>query len=177
MPQVVDVVGVLHEPHVEDEISLQRHAMLEAKADQLKDELLVCRCVFQVGKDALLELSKRQRGGIDDQVRVGSNWVEEAALLCDGSGDATAAGQWVAVAGLRKASDEDVISGFEEDYPGVYAPAFKGTAHRCQRKRRIAGPHIQNDRDLLETLPIARNQFRQIRQQLPRQVIHTRVPE
>src|SRR5206468_9829190 len=35
LAEVLDVVRVLHEPHVEDQVGLERHAELEAEADQL----------------------------------------------------------------------------------------------------------------------------------------------
>ena len=38
MPELVDVVRVLHEADVEDQVRLQRHAVLEPEADQLEDD-------------------------------------------------------------------------------------------------------------------------------------------
>ncbi len=133
--------------------------------------------VGELGEEALLQLPKRQVGGVDHYVRVGPNGIETAALLRDRSGDSAAAGQRMAVSSLRETADQDVVASLEEDHARLDAAALEGTAHRGQGQWRVAGADIQHDGDLLESVAIRRDQLRQIGQQLTGHVVHAGVAE
>jgi len=164
MPQRVDVVRVLHEPDVEHQVGLEGHAVLEAKADQLEDEFLAGRRVFQVGEDPLLELSQRQVRGVDDEVGVGPDGFEQAPLLGDRPGDAATARQRVPVARLREPTNQHVVAGFQEDDARLDAAAFEGAAHCREGERCVSGAYVENDCDLLEPLAVDRDQLGQVGQ-------------
>src|SRR6476646_8742772 len=81
LAELVDVVRVLHEPDVEHEVGLERDAVLEAEADQLDREPVGVRRVAEPGEDPLPQLAQRQIRGVDDDVGVRADGIEEAALL------------------------------------------------------------------------------------------------
>ena len=101
-PELGDVVRVLHEPDVEDEVRLERHAVLEAEADELDRELVGPDVVAEPGEQPLAQLAQRQVRRVDDDVGLGADRVEQAALLGDRAGDPALVAERVAVARLAR---------------------------------------------------------------------------
>ena len=87
LAQLGDVVRVLHEPDVEDEVRLERQAVLEAEADELDRELVRVGDRAELGEQPLAQLAQRQVGGVDDDVGFLADRLEQAALLGDRAGD------------------------------------------------------------------------------------------
>ena len=86
-PQLGDVERVLHEPDVEHEVGLERHAVLEAEADELDRELVGPDIGRELGEQPLAQLAQRQVRGVEDDVGLGADRLEAAALLGDRAGD------------------------------------------------------------------------------------------
>ena len=86
----------------------------------------------------------------------------------------TVALQRVAVAGLREAPDEDLVASVEEEHLRLDAAALEGAAWPRRRRRCVAGPDIQHDRDLREALGVGRDELGHLRQQLAGQVVDAR---
>ena len=131
LAQLGDVVRVLHEPDVEDEVGLQRDAVLEAEADQLDDELVRLDVILEVAEEPLAQLAQRQVGGVEDDVRLGrgpvssrrrSSAIELAIPLL--------VAQRMAVARLGEAPDEDLVTRLEEEDLGPDPATLEGAAHR-----------------------------------------------
>ena len=176
-PQLGDVERVLHEADVEDEVGLERHAVLEAEADELERELVGPDIGRQGSEESLAQLAQRQVGGVEDDVGVGADGVEPAALLGDRVGDAALVPERMAVAGLAEAADQDVVARLEEDHPGPDATALERAAHRRKRERRVAGSDVEDDGHAREPGPVGRDQLREVGQQLAGQVVDDRVAE
>src|SRR5664280_1875058 len=83
----------------------------------------------------------------------------------------------MAVSRLRETTNQYVVPSLEEDDPRLDASALEGAAHRGQRERRIAGPYVQDDGDLLKPVAIGRDELREIGQELARHVVHAGVAE
>ena len=172
-----DVVRVLHEPDVEDEVRLERHAVLEPEADELEGELVGPDVGGQRGEQPLAELAQRQVRGVEDDVRLAPDGVEPAALLGDRAGDPALVAERMAVAGLAEPPDQDVVARLEEDDPRPDPAALERAAHRRQRERRVAGPDVEDDRHAREPLAIGRDELGQVGQQLTGQVVDDGVAE
>src|SRR3954451_15411201 len=153
-PQLVDVEGVRHEPHVEHEIGLDRDAVLEAEADQLEREAIGVRVGADLAEEPLAELAQGQVRGVEDHVGLGPDGIEQGALGGDRADDPLPARQRMAMARLRETPDENVVTRLQEEDLGLDAAALEGTAHRSERKRRVARAHVEHDRDLREPLGI-----------------------
>ena len=67
--------------------------------------------------------------------------------------------QRMAMPRLRVAPDQYIVSRLEEEDAGIDATAFQGAAHGGEGERGVAGTDVEDDRDLLETLPVPRNQL------------------
>ena len=83
----------------------------------------------------------------------------------------------VAVARLAEPADQDVVAGLEEDDPRPDPAALEGAAHRRERQVRVAGPHVEDDRDAREPLAVGRDELGEVRQQLAGQVVDDRVAD
>ena len=81
------------------------------------------------------------------------------------------------MAGLREAPDEDLVAGLQEEHLGLDPASFERAAHRGQGQRRVAGPHVEHDRDLVEAVAVVRYELRQVGQQLTGQVVDDGVAE
>ena len=149
-PQRLDVERVLHEPDVEHEVGLERHAVLVAEADQLDRE--------PVGAWTSPRRAKmRSRSSRSDSSLVSSTTSASARTgssrprSCgDRGGDPALVRQRVAVAGLREAPDQDLVARLEEDDHGPDPAALERAAHRAERERDVAGAHVEDDRGARE---------------------------
>ncbi len=125
--------------------------------------------------------SRSSRNGevarVDDDVRLVADRLEPATLLGDRAGDPALVGERVAVARLREAPDEDLVARLEEEHLRPEPAALERAAHRRQGHDRVAGPHVEDDRGLLEPLAILRDELRQLGQELARQVVDADVAE
>ena len=108
----------------------------------------------------------------------GADGVEQAALLGDRAGDAALVAERVAVARLARSGG----SGPRR------APRGRTTCGRiprpssapriaAERERRVAGPHVEHDRDLGEALAVGRDELGKVGQQLAGQVVDDGVAE
>ena len=161
-PQLGHVERVLHEADVEDEVGLERDAVLVAEADELERELVRARLVVPSARRAA-----RAAGGSDRSevsmidVGLGADRVEEPALPRDRAGDARARSpsgwRWRV---SREAPDEDLVARLEEEDLGLDAAALERAAHRPERERRVAGAHVEHDRDAREALRVVGDRAR-----------------
>ncbi len=85
--------------------------------------------------------------------------------------------QRMTVPRLGESTDQHVVAGFEEDDPRLDVTTLERAAHRGQCEWGVARPDVQDDRHLVESLPIRRHELGQVRQQLTGQVVHARVAE
>ena len=131
----------------------------------------------ELGEEPLAQLAQRQVRRVEDDVGLGADRVEEPALLGDRAGDAALVAERVAVARLAEAADQDLVAGLEEDDPGLDAAPLEGAAHGPEGQRRVAGPHVEDDRDLGEALAVRRDELGQVGQQLAGQVVDDGVAE
>ena len=116
-----------------------------------------------MSEDALLQLAEREIRGVDDDVRLGPNSIEQTAFFRDRSGDASPSGERMAMARLGEAADQYLVAGLQEDDARLDASTLQRAAHRGHGQRRVSRPNVENDRHLLETLTILGNQFSQCR--------------
>ena len=101
--QLGPVERVLHEPDVEDEVRLERHAVLEAEADDLEGHLVGPVRRSRARQMRSRSCRKRQLGGVDDDLRHPPHLVEHVALPVDGRGHPVVLGvERVPMAGLRE---------------------------------------------------------------------------
>ena len=103
-PQGLDVVRVLHEPDVEHEVGLQRHAVLVAEADDLDREAVRALDVAEAREDSLPELAQRQVARVDHYVGLRPDALEHRPLEVDGGGDPALVRERVLVAGLARSA-------------------------------------------------------------------------
>ena len=152
--------------------------MLEPEADELERELVRAgRRWPSCGEQPLAQLAQRQVGRVEDDVRLGPDRLEPAALLGDRAGDAALVAERVAVARLAEAADQDLVARLEEDDPRPDAATLERAAHRRQGERRVAGPDVEDDRDPREPLAVGRDELGEVGQQLAGQVVDDRVAE
>ena len=152
--------------------------MLEAEGDDLERDLVELLGCCERARDALPELSLRQLGGVDDDLRHRPDLVEHLSLAGDGGGDAPVVGlQRVAVAGLAEAPDERLVGRLEEEDLGLDVAAVEGTQRGAERERRVAGPDIEHDGDAAIPLRVVGHQLREVAQQVRGHVVHDRVAE
>ncbi len=130
--------------------------------------------VGEVGEDPLAELAQRQVGGVEDDVRLVPDRVEQAPLLGDRARDPALVGQRVAVARLGEPPDEDLVARLEEEDLGPDPPALECAAHRRQGHDGVAGSDVEDDRRPAESLPVLRDELGQVGQQLAGQVVDER---
>ena len=152
-----DVVRVLHEPDVEDEVGLERDAVLEAEADQLDRELVrlgrrarAARRSARAARAATGPTCRRRRR---PRARIGSSRRRSAAIELR---DPALVAERMAVARLGEPPDEDLVARLEEEDPRPDPAALERAAHRRERQRRVAGPHVEHDRDPGEPLAVRR---------------------
>ena len=81
--QLRDVVRVLHEPHVEHEVGLERDAVLEPEGDELDGQLVGPGQGGDLGEQPLAELAQREIGRVQDDVGLGPDRLEAPALVGD----------------------------------------------------------------------------------------------
>ena len=81
------------------------------------------------------------------------------------------------MARLAEAPDQDLVAGLEEDDPRPDPAALERAAHRAERERRVAGPDVEDDRDLGEALAVVRDELGEVGQQLAGQVVDDGVAE
>src|SRR3954453_7451983 len=175
--QRLDVVGVLHEPHIEHEVGLERDAVLEAEADELDREAIGPLHVAEAREDALAQLAQGEVARVEDDVRLLADPGQHLALLRDRCGDPALVRQRVAMPGLAEAADEDVVARLEEDDHRSDAASLERAAHRPEREGHVAGPDIEHDRRPREASRVGRDQVREVAQQLAGQVVHDDVSE
>ena len=60
---------------------------------------------------------------------IGEPIPDLAIYLLDRYGDPAPIGERVAMAGLAESTDQDVVTGLQEDDPGLDPPTFERTAH------------------------------------------------
>ena len=70
------------------------------------------------------------------------------------------------MAGLREAPDQHVLARLEEHDPRSDPATLQRATHRGERDRRVARPHVDDDRDPREPLPIRRHEVGELGQQL-----------
>ena len=130
LAQLGDVVRVLHEPDVEHEVGLERHAVLVAEADQL-DRHLVRPDVGRAARTAARAARAATRSEVSTttsaSARIGSRSRRSSAIAL---GDARAVGERVAVAGLREAPDQHLVARLEEEHLRPDPAALERAAHR-----------------------------------------------
>ncbi len=68
------------------------------------------------------------------------------------------------MSGLAEAPDEHLVGGLQEDHPRTDPATLQGATHRREGQRGIAGPDVDDDRDLGEPVAIGRDQIRELRQ-------------
>ena len=157
LAQLGHVVRVLHEPDVEDEVRLERHAVLEAEADELDRELVRADVVpparRTAARAARAATGPRCRGRRPPRPgrRRGSCRSSAIELAMP-----ALVAERVAVARLAEAPDQDVVAGLEEDDPRPDAATLERAAHGRQRQRRVAGADVEDDRDPGEALAVGR---------------------
>ena len=153
-PQLRAVEGVLHEADVEDEVGLERHAELEAEADDLERELLRAGLRAERRDDPLSQLPEGRVRRVDRRLRHRADLVEQRALAGDRRLHAVVLGvQRVAVARLRVAPDERLVARLEEDDLGLDVAAVEGAQRGPKRHRRVALAHVEDDGDAVDSAP------------------------
>ena len=130
-PELLDVVGVLHEPHVQDEVGLERHAVLEPEADELDREAVRALDVAQAGEDAAraarAATGRWCRGPRPPRrapIRASSARASIEAAIPRSSASGC---RWRV---SREAADQDVVPRLEEDDDGADPAALERAAHR-----------------------------------------------
>ena len=178
LTQLGAVERVLHEAHVEDEVGLQRHAVLEAEADDLQGQLVGTWLRPQRIDDALAQLLEGEAGGVDGRLRHLADLVEQGALARDRRADAVVlVVERVPVPSLRVAPDEDLVAGLEEDDLGFDVTAVERSQGRCQRHRRITLAHVQHDGHAVVARGVVRHELGEVSQQLDGHVVDDGVAE
>ena len=134
-------------------------------------------CVARLEEEPLAQLAERQVGGVDHDVRVVANGLEQPALGRDRGRNPPLVAQRMAMAGLGVAPDQDLVASLEEEHLRPDPAPFERAAHGRQRNRDVAAAHVQYHRDAREPLGVVGDQRRELRQHLARQVVHAGVPE
>src|SRR6185295_12447900 len=99
--QLVDVVWIRQEAHIEGQVGVGGRTVLEAEGEDGQCELVLLRVpANQLRCDATSQRAAGQRGRIDDDVRALPERREQLALLADPVDDAAAACQRMPPAGL-----------------------------------------------------------------------------
>ena len=175
--QLGDVERVLHEPDVEDEVGLERQAVLEPEADELDRELVGADRRGELGEQALAQLAQREVRGVEHDVGLAPDGVEQLALLGDRARDPARVRERMPVAGLAEAADQDLVAGLEVDDARPDAATLERSAHRREREVRVTRADVEHDGDAGEALAVRGHELGQVRQQLARQVVDDGVAE
>src|SRR5439155_23104764 len=141
LAQLRDVVRVLDEARVEDEVGLQRDPELVAEADQL-DRHAIGLQVADAREQSLLKLAQRQVGRIDDDVGLGADRVEQAALEGDGGLRAPPVRERVPMARLGEAPDDGLVARLEEEHLRPDTAALQRATHPAVGGLGVAGAHV-----------------------------------
>ena len=116
-------VRVGQEAHVEDEIGLERDAVLEPERHDVDPQLLGDRCARHDGEEPVLELADREAARVDHVVGELTRARQPAPLLRDAGLDAAARGlERVPVAGLAEPADKAGIARLEVDELELRSP-------------------------------------------------------
>ena len=153
LAELLDVVRVAQEPGIEHEVGLERNAELVAEADEL-DRHLVGFHVAQPGEEALAQLPQRQLGGVEDDVGLCPDGIEEAPLLGDRGRDPSPFPQRVSVTRLGEAADEDIVPGLEEEDLRADPATLERAAHGPVGGLRVPGADVEDDRHARVPNPI-----------------------
>ncbi len=176
LAQLVDVVRIGQEAHVEDEVGVERHAVLVAERHDRDVE--DARFGGRIGRmrEPLLERGQRERRGVDDDVGRVADRFELAAFGDDAVDDAAAIRERMLAARLRVAPDEHLVARVEEDDP--VGDAF--LAQRAQLPDEIAEhlftADVEDERDAAQ-VAAAGEQLGELRDEARREVVDAEVAE
>ena len=108
-------VRIGQEAHVEDEVGVERHAVLEAEAQAAHQQALGLFLVAESLLDVRAQFMHVEVGGVDEGVGDVANRIEQLALFDDRAFDGLGSAQRMGPARLGVAPDEDGILGVEKD--------------------------------------------------------------
>ena len=133
--QLRDPVRVGQEPHVHDQVGVDRQAVLEAEGHDGGPQLglLLAR---ELGVHLGAQLVHVQAGGVDHQVGVAAQLAQQFALGVDAVDDAAVALEGVRAAHRLEAAHQGVVRGLQEDDPpgdAAWTPGRRGTRGGCRR--------------------------------------------
>ena len=117
-PQRLDPVGVGQEPAVEDEVDVERQAVLEAEGDDAGLERVLGRAGGEQVPQPVPQLVDVEVRRVDDDVGLGPQGLEQRPLLGDGQRHPLPHRQRVLAPAGLVAPDEDVVGCFQEQDAG-----------------------------------------------------------
>ena len=177
-PERLDVVRVLHEPDVEHEVGLERHAVLVAEADQLDGRAgprpgrrrggRRSARAARAGRARSCRARRRPRRGPGRAARARAA-IERAIPRSSASGWRWRVSEKRRIRTSSRASRKMIT--------GPDPPPLQRAAHGAERERDVAGAHVEDDRGAREPQRVAREQVREVREQLAGQVVHDDVAE
>ncbi len=175
LAQVVLVVRVGQEAHVEGEILLARRAVLEAEAHERERQAPDVLARQQLVGDAAAQHRGGHAGRVDHEVRARAQRLEQRALGGHAGGDAALGRERMAAAGLLVARGERLLGGLQEQHVVGDAERLQVLDHRCERLEVDASAHVGDNGGALDLGALVHEQLDQRADHLGRQIVDAEV--
>jgi hypothetical protein len=176
LAQVVLVVGVGQEAHIEGEVLLAGRAVLEAEAHEREREPPGVLARQQLSRDTRAEHRGGHAGRVDHEVRTSAQRLQHLALGGHTVGDRAMRGERVAPTGLLVARGERLLRRLQEQHVMCDAKRLQVVHHRCKRLKIDTPPHVGDNRGPLHLGTLVHEQLHERADHLGREVVDAKVP-
>src|SRR3954469_23138438 len=174
--QLVLVVRIGEEAHVEEEVRVARGAVLEAVRHERHGQLAELAVVGQhLVRHHLAEPRGGEVGGVDRHVGALLQRLEQLALLLDRARHLPALGERVAAARLLVAVEQHVLAGLEEEQAARRAARPELLEHLSEALEVRAAAHVAHDGGALDLAALVGEQLGERGDHLGRQVVDAEV--
>src|SRR5947209_9703961 len=117
-----DVVGIGQESDIEHEVAIGRHAVTEAEARDVDDDVRFVAAAVEFLADNLGQLRAVEVGGVEDVIGERADGLERALLGADAAQNGTLTAQRMRAPGLTIPAHQRVVVRFEEHQRDLEPP-------------------------------------------------------
>src|SRR6187549_168029 len=174
-PQLVDVVRVGQEAHVDGHVGVAGRAVLEAEGEQGERQSPPSLAADQLLGDATAQLAAGQAAGVHHHVGPGAQRRQLLALGPDPLDDPSFWRERVAAAGLLVAVEQGLLVRLEEEQLRLQPLPLELVEHRDEVVEVLAPSHVGDDRGALDAAAVEPEHLAEAADQAGRQVVDAEV--
>ncbi len=173
--QLVDVMGIRQEAHVEGQVGVARRPVLEAEGEQGERQLAAVVAVEHLLGDPAAQLAAGRAAGVHHHVGAGAQRRQQLALGADPVDDPPLGGERVAATGLLVAVEQRLLVGLEEEQLRLQPVAAQLLDHLDQLLEVLAAAHVGDDRGALDAAALVAEELAEAADHPRRQVVDAEV--